>query len=268
LATHRRSFDEDPRRSEKAVWAGTRIRVGLEGGWCRRRGPPILVETSPSTGAQETHPLAERSKDTGLRVVVFDATGAGAAWFQQGLTLSWRLGSRLYRSWGRIDAIFGARSWEEALAFLASVQPTRALAEVQFWGHGRRGRALVGGDVLDGGWAAPTHPRHADVLAVRARLTGPDALWWFRTCETMGGRTGQAFASTWANLLGCRAAGHTYVIGPLQSGLHQVRPGETPSWSPEEGLRPGKPETTPALPSHPTAPNTITWLHGRIPAGW
>ena len=104
-------------------------------------------------------------------------------------------------------------------------------------------------------------------MRVRDRLL-PDgeALWWFRTCETFGTETGQRFARAWTRFLGCRAAGHTYVIGAWQSGLHSLQPGETPRWSPEEGVQPGP--TPRSLTSRPGAPNTITFLHGRIPEGF
>lgn len=85
-------------------------------------------------------------------------------------------------------------------------------------------------------------------------------------CETFGAEIGQRFAKAWVDFFNCRAAGHTYIIGPFQSGLHILKPGEEPNWSPWEGLKDG----TPAAPKHalwsrPSVPNTITCLHGRIP---
>jgi hypothetical protein len=216
-----------------------------------------------------------------LRLMVYDATWAGRRPVQLGLTSSWIAGGALYRAMGRLDAVYGARSWTDALAWLCSVEPRREIAEVQYWGHGRPGRLFVAREALDASALLEGHERNADLVALRARLAGPDALFWFRTCETFGRAAGHAFARSWTRFFGCRAAGHTYVIGPLQSGLHSLGPGDDPTWSTSEGLAPraaapapseapdapGEPEE-PALMSHAGAPNTITCLHGRVPAGW
>jgi hypothetical protein len=207
--------------------------------------------------------------DDGLRLVVWDDTGAGRAPWQRWLTTSWRVGSSLYqrRRSARVDAAFGARSWTEALAWLIEVAPARKVAEVQFWGHGLFGRVFIGHEPLDEASLESNHAFSNDLQALRARLTNPDALFWLRTCSAFGGRRGQAFATALVDVLGCRAAGHTHTIGPLQSGLHTLQPGNLPAWSADEGIRDGD-ETQAALPSSWTAPHTITCLHGRIPAGW
>jgi hypothetical protein len=94
-------------------------------------------------------------------------------------------------------------------------------------------------------------------------------LWWFRTCETFGALPGQRFATELADFLGARVAGHTYIIGHVQSGLHTLRPGERPTWSEDEGLREGSPdEPRRAHWSRLRAPNTITCLRGTIPDGY
>lgn len=203
-----------------------------------------------------------------LRLMVYDATWAGRPWVQAGLTLSWVAGGALYRALGRLDAVFGATSWHDALAWLCSVEPRRPIGEIQYWGHGRFGRAFVARAPLDVAALTPGHPLHEDLSALRARLTGPGALWWFRTCETFGREAGHRFASSWTRFFGCRAAGHTYVIGPLQSGLHSLGPDDTPTWSVREGLPEGEENPASALMSHAGAPNTITCLHGAVPAGW
>ncbi len=195
--------------------------------------------------------------------MVYDATWVGRA-SQVGLTSSWIAGGALYRALGRLDHVYGARSWEDALAWLCSVEPSRPISEVQYWGHGRFGRALIARDVLDKrALDDPAHPRHDDLAALRDRLTG-DALVWFRTCETFGRPEGHAFAAAWTRFFERRAAGHTYVIGPFQSGLHSLSPGQAPSWSVDEGVG----EDGKALMSSPGAPHTITCLHGAVPAGW
>lgn len=201
--------------------------------------------------------------------MVYDATWVGRPLVQVGLTSSWVAGGALYRGLGRIDAVFGATSWEDALAWLCSVEPARPIDEIQFWGHGTWGRALVARDFLDADAVDdPTHSRHGDLTALRARLSGPGALWWFRTCETFGREAGQRFASSWARFFGCRVAGHTYVIGPWQSGLHSLVPGQAPRWSVREGLPDDVEAPRYARRSGPGEPNTITCLHGRIPEGY
>lgn len=168
----------------------------------------------------------------------------------------WAAGARLYRRLGRIDAAKGVASWDEALAWLATHE---TISELQYWGHGKWGCALVREDVLDAA-------RIPQLAAVRARLA-PDALVWFRTCETFGAHAGHDFAQRLADYLGARVAGHTYVIAFHQSGLHGLAPGARPDWSAEEGLIEGTPrEPLRARWSKPWAPNTITALTGRVPA--
>jgi hypothetical protein len=207
-----------------------------------------------------------------MRLLVFDRTCIRGAGDGRPLPLTpvWRAGARLYRALGRIDATLAASSWSEALEWLIAVEPARAIAEIQFWGHGHWGCALCGAEALDRGALAPTHPHHERLRALRERLR-PDgaALWWFRTCETLGARRGHDFARAWTDFFASRVGGHTYVIGFHQSGLHSLAPGEEPRWAVDEGLARGTAdEPVAALPSRRSAPNTITCLHGRIPEGY
>jgi hypothetical protein len=201
-----------------------------------------------------------------LRLLVYDRT-AGA------LATAWWAGKALYRGLGRLDAGFGAASWAEALEWLGSHGAGAPLAEVQFWGHGRWGLARIGSEALDvAAVLDDRHPHRARLRRVAERLLpGDQGLWWFRTCETFGTEAGQRFARAWTRALGCRAAGHTYVIGVWQSGLHSLLPGEEPPWSPDEGLRPPGPDgraASLARTSGPRAPNTITCFHGKVPPGF
>ena len=86
---------------------------------------------------------------------------------------------------------------------------------------------------------------------------------WFRTCETFGTRAGHDFAARIADYLGARVAGHTFVIGYRQSGLHALTPGMRPDWSVDEGVADG---TSRARGSSFRAPRTITALTPRLPA--
>src|SRR5437762_849941 len=67
------------------------------------------------------------------------------------------------------------------------------------------------------------------------------ALVWLRTCEAFGADDGQAFAARLADTLGARVAGHTFIIGAVQSGLRTLAPGSRPTWSSAEGIAEGTP---------------------------
>ena len=187
-----------------------------------------------------------------------------------GLSTAWGVGARLYSALGRLDAHFGASSWREALSFLAEFRKTEQLSEVQFWGHGKWGDCRIAADTLGLRALSPRHP-HAPLLgAIRDRFKkGAAGLFWLRTCESFGAERGHEFAQALGDFLNCRVAGHTYVIGVWQSGLHSLLPGERPSWPSDEGLSDGTPSAPlRALSSVPNAPNTITCFDGRIPDGW
>jgi hypothetical protein len=194
----------------------------------------------------------------------------GAPW--PGLTHSWQIGGALYRGLGRLDGWRGFASWSSALAWLAEHRSDQPIAEIQFWGHGKWGAAKIDTGNLTIDSLDPAHPDHDVLVAIRERMTSVDGqppLWWFRTCETFGADDGHAFARAWTDFFQCRAAGHTYVIGPWQSGLHSLLPGQRPHWSTSEGLREGTPaHPRRALWSTRHEPNTISCLHGRIPAGF
>jgi len=201
-----------------------------------------------------------------LRLVIYDATQRARP--PRALGYSWQYGTHFYRALGRIDAAFGADSFAGAFASIIAHEPDRPIAELQFWGHGKWGRVFIDREPLGRELLHPSHRHHAAFQAVRERLT-ENALLWFRSCETLGARTGQDFAAALSDATGARVAGHTFVIGFYQSGLHCLRPGFAPHWSDTEGLARGsafEPEL--ALNSSPNAPNTITCLSGRIPEGY
>lgn len=195
-----------------------------------------------------------------MRVVVYDRTCVRT---RGRLSPIWAAGTWMYRGLGRIDAARGVASWDEALAWLAA-QPA-PIHEIQYWGHGKWGGALVDTDMLD---ATAFRMRRARLEAVRERLA-PDALIWFRTCETFGAKPGIAFAEQLADFFGARVAGHTYIIGFHQSGLHGLAPGARADWSPDEGLAEGTPDApVRARWSWPWRPRTVTALDGAVPADW
>lgn len=203
-----------------------------------------------------------------LRLLVYDRTCRGRGMLP-GLSHAWAAGRSLYGALGRLDAACAASGWAEALDFLAGHAPGARIAEVQFWGHGRWGQARIAGESLDEGALLPGHPHFDRLCRVRERFQrGPEGLWWFRTCETFGTAAGHRFARAWTRFFGCRAAGHTYVIGFWQSGLHALLPDQEPSWPVSEGLPSGEESPRVAAPSRPGAPNTITCFHGRVPEGY
>lgn len=191
---------------------------------------------------------------TPLRAVLYDRT-CGA------LTVSWAAGVALYRARGLIDAAYGARTWAKGLEWLASIGGDRPLGHVQYWGHGLQGQVLLAKEAL--GVDAFSGVHAARLAAMRERMA-PDATWWFRTCLTFGGVDGHRFARAWTEALQRPVAGHTWVIGPIQAGLHLLRPGETPTWPLEEGDAGHEKGRVPDW-LRADAPRRITCLQGRLP---
>lgn len=203
-----------------------------------------------------------------LRLVVYDRTCRGRGLWP-GLTHSWVVGSRLYQLRNQIDLSFGAAAFVEALTWLASVQPTRRIAEIQYWGHGKWGQIHCNGNAWGERALLRAHEWAPLLDRIRSRLSGPEALLWLRTCESFGAQRGQSFAAALAERMGCKVAGHTYIIGPFQSGLHTLQPGQPAHWPVEEGIREGTPQAPQrAFWSTPFAPHTIHCLQGEIPAGY
>jgi hypothetical protein len=127
---------------------------------------------------------------------------------------------------------------------------------------------MIDAEALTGSALLAGHDHHAGMRALRDRLA-PDALVWFRTCETFGARKGIAFAEQLSEFLGARVAGHTHVIGFHQSGLQGLAPGERAHWDANEGIAKGTPdEPLEAKGSRPWATRTITCLHGSVPEAW
>jgi len=201
--------------------------------------------------------------------MVYDRTCTGRR-RRPGLSHAWGSGEVLYSALGRIDHAIGVSSWDDALRWLGTIGGDAPIAEIQYWGHGKWGLARVDAQALDADALAPSH-RWApalDRIADRLLPQGRSSVW-FRTCETLGCVPGQEFAQRFTERLGCRVAGHTFIIGHWQSGLHTLAPGETPRWSVREGLKQGSPEApTDAHWSRLWHPNTITFLNGTIPAGY
>lgn len=204
-----------------------------------------------------------------LRLMIYDRTCLGKTKVF-GLSTAWRAGSALYRLQRRLDAAHGVTSWSEALDWLAGYEGDRLIGEIQYWGHGRWGQVLVDRDSLDARAFADAHPLAKKIAAVRERLVpNGDALVWLRTCEAFGARSGHDFARRLADGFGARVAGHTHIIGALQSGLHGLHPGHAPDWPAEEGIAEGTAEKpTKAFHSLPGRPRTISCFAGEVPRDW
>jgi hypothetical protein len=198
--------------------------------------------------------------------MVFDRTCGGPGPVP-GLSTIWAAGARLYRARSSLDATLGAASWEEALSFVAGFEPERPIGEIQFWGHGKWGIALIGDDRFDERRLLWNDALAPALSAIKKRLPATRALFWFRTCETLGATRGHDFAAALSERLGCRVAGHTFVISYWQSGLHVLEPGRRPGWDPAEGLVRGT-AGAPLQARHslPHLPNTITCLQSSIPS--
>ncbi len=142
----------------------------------------------------------------------------------------WAAGARLYRGLRWIDDACGVASWREAMAWLAA------------------------------------RPRPIAEVAPLATQLAPGALVWLRTCESFGAHAGHDFAMRLADTLGARVAGHTFVIGYRQSGLHALAPGQRAAWPADEGLADGSADAPlRARGSSWRAPRTITALTPRLP---
>ncbi|MEL6346408.1 MAG: hypothetical protein AAFV53_25080 [Myxococcota bacterium] len=202
-----------------------------------------------------------------MRVMLYDQTCMG----QDGrlpLSAAWRAGDGLYQGLGWLDAARGVDTWRDGLAWLADQSPDEPIEEIQFWGHGKWGCALIDGQPLSLQSLSRRSPLRAPLEAVRAR-TAPAVRWWFRTCETVGASAGQDFARGWSDFFGGPVTGHTYIIGFWQSGLRTIRPGCEPDYAASEGLKEG----TPAAPlraftSAPWRPRTVSCLNARVPKRW
>jgi hypothetical protein len=197
-----------------------------------------------------------------LRVMLFDRSCRGRG-LLPGLSHAWGTGAVLFRALGRFDACHGAWSWAQGLDWLLAISRERPIAEIQFWGHGEWGGLWIDEELLTAAALEPGHYLHERMAALRDRLV-PDgsALWWFRSCDVFGTQTGHDFARAWTRFFRCRAAGHTFQIMTLQSGLHVLDAGAEPTWSLREGVVDGLPK---ADDSGLSKPNTITFLHSRLP---
>lgn len=185
-----------------------------------------------------------------MHVTVYDAKpGPGfSQWF---LKTCWFLGCFWQKLIGRVDAYYGATSWDDALTWLDE-QP-KPLMSIQYWGHGSPGVVWLAG--------VPNHGD--DFRRIQSHVISTSVLW-FRTCSTFQGPQGHDFSSKVSTMLDCIVAGHTRIIGPFQGGLHTRKPNTVANWTIGEGEFPKS-----WWPPHMRwGNNTITCFGTRIPKGW
>jgi hypothetical protein len=186
-----------------------------------------------------------------MRVAIYDKN-PGPGFNQWFLCLTWKIGCFLHKLFGKLDAYYGAESWDAAFAWLEH-QP-KPLTSIQYWGHGSPGSV----------WLAQKALPSTRFRGIIPSVT-PDTVLWFRTCSTFQGQRGYDFSKYLTTLLNCTVAGHTRVIGVFQSGLHTRKPNQEPGWPLEEkdkgpawlvgmGIQFGN--------------NTIFCLRSSIPKGW
>mgnify|MGYP001547377037 FL=1 len=201
--------------------------------------------------------------DNKLDIMFFDRSD----WAGDQLRFSWITGGLLYRLFGGVEVTGGFLNWQDALRWLAEVEPGQKINSIQFWGHGSPGRVWINNEYLSIRSLYPGNPHRDLLLKIKSRLT-PESTIWFRCCSVFAKEEGHVFATTFSQFMNCRIAAHTHIIGPWQSGLHSILPGRQPSWSTQEGVGKNPDGTTKILWSKPWSTNTIFCLTGKIPEGW
>lgn len=216
-------------------------------------------------------------KNKPIRVMIYDDSTLRDGWDgfkEDGLALSWKWGDKLYRMFGGFDVSFGAQNINEALDYLVELSEKEKISQIQFWCHGWPGRLYLGDSYLDERSFYRNRETAKKISLISERMTD-DGLFWFRACSTFAGEAGQTFAKRFVELINNdntarRAAGHTYIIGMLQSGLYTLGKNEEPGWDVNEGLVAGESVSFPQKLqwSNLFRPNTILFLRGAIPKGW
>lgn len=142
-------------------------------------------------------------------VFVYDDT-------QGALTATWWFGSLLRSLRPGRDEILKVRSWAEMLEGFQQY-PDGSVEWAEFWGHGLSGKVFCNHASLDVG----------ALEGLQRKMTGPEALWWWRTCKTFWGAAGADFAEACVDKLGCKVAGFSHTIWAWQSGLRWVNADKT-----------------------------------------
>ncbi len=202
-------------------------------------------------------------KDTTLDLMFYDKS----EWAGKVQTLSFINGGKFYRLFRGVENHAGFDNWHEAFTWLSQVESDAKIDSIQFWGHGFPGGIVMNGEALKSSSLKPQSKHYALLKAIKERLK-PDSVIWLRSCTSFAGSIGKKFAKDLANFFGCTVAGHTFIIGPWQSGLHTLKPNSEPTWTDEEGFELNKEGVLKTAWSKPWSPNTIFCLTGKIPKNW
>lgn len=201
--------------------------------------------------------------DGKLDIMIYDSSD----WAGKELRFSWITGGKFYKLFRSVEHNSGFDSWISAIDWILSVEPDKKINSIQYWGHGSPGRVWMNGETLSIKSYTNKSGHFEKLSKLKERLT-PESLIWFRCCNVFAGNEGKFFALTSSQFFECKIAAHTFIVGPWQSGLHTIRPGERPSWSISEGLELQKDGTVKKLWSMPWSPNTVFCLTNKIPDNW
>ena len=176
-------------------------------------------------GGQSGHYFDAEAKTTevrlAMRLFIYDKT-------QSWLTASWWFGAALRSLRPGKDVILHVNSWADMVEQLSKL-PEKSVTRVEYWGHGLSSAVECNNDLLTYKEVYPLLERVAHVMS------GPDALWFWRTCKTFWGVPGFQYASECVRVLGCRVAGFSHKIWWWQSGLRYMGPEDSPEWDHKDG---------------------------------
>jgi len=183
------------------------------------------------------------------RIILYDTADTSA------VSYTWALGTPFYKAIGACLEFYPVKCWAEATQ---KVSMYTGLDEIQFWGHGSPGCALIGKEHL----SANDNENFAQAVKQALKLEG--ALW-FRTCASFAGDLGKEFAKSISSNSQRRCAGSTFKIGMFHSGIHSCLPNWDANWLSTEGIDPvTKKPTSSGL----GKPNTILCLQISLPKSW
>jgi hypothetical protein len=163
-----------------------------------------------------------------MKLVIYDKTDI-AGWVRW----TWVIGAFLFKLFRRIDDYKGVETWGDAFDWLCSQK--HPIKEIQFWGHGTWGSAIVGLTRLQN-VTMGMGLYEADLVKLREKLSA-DSIFWLRSCGCFGDLRGQDFAVRLSKALGCIVVGHTYIIHFWHSGTRVLHPGKMPDWPLDEGVK-------------------------------
>lgn len=118
-------------------------------------------------------------------------------------------------------------------AIVTNLKKGQHIKRIEFWGHGGPGSMKLGNEAITRDAFGPSSE-----LTRLLPYLDPDAVIYFRGCETFRGTVGREFAEKATKFFNRTVAGHTLWIGKLEGpvgnptfpGYEELRPGKKPSW--------------------------------------